>query len=314
MVGLFFALFLLFMAGRHLLSTYDLTVDDVKSIVTEAHSVLTNDGRIGTPDVQYPDRRVVLAFYEASTRTRISFETAAQRLGITSIHFQATGSSVEKGESLLDTMHTLDAMDVDAVVLRHGSNGAHASVAAETRMSVINAGEGTTSHPTQALLDVSAILERRPSLAGCRIGIVGDIRHSRVARSQIDLFRRLGASVVICGPETMATFNDMPNDVEQRSTIDDVLEDVNILSMLRIQFERLNSDEVPSLDDYRKRYALTTKRLANHKDVLVIHPGPVNVGIEVDADILTSQQSLIRRQVTHGVAVRMAVLSRLFAP
>lgn len=294
--------------ARHLLNTSDLSTDDILSIVQHAHSVL------GPALLEQPPtlagKRIVLGFFEPSTRTRLSFETAAHRLGARTSLFQPTGSSVEKGESLLETMHTIDAMGFDAIVMRHSVNGTHAEVAAQIRMIVINAGEGTHAHPTQALLDVSTLVEHYGSITGLRICIVGDSLHSRVARSDIDVMQRLGAEVALCGTPEL-TLSNVDGIAEVFDHIDDALRWSNVVNLLRIQRERRADSEMPDIEAFRSRYALTMAKLAAYPEVRVMHPGPVNIGIEIDQDVLMSPRSLIHRQVTHGVAVRMAVLHKL---
>lgn len=303
--------------ARHLLNTSDLSTDDVLAIVTQAHSYLAGPRHRANSNAlleeQHPtlaNRRIVLGFFEPSTRTRLSFETAAHRLGAQTVYFQPTGSSVEKGESLRETILTIEAMGFDAIVLRHAENGVPSLVASCTQMSVINAGEGTHAHPTQALLDASTLMERYGSLKGLRICIVGDVLHSRVARSNADIFARLGAELALCGPSSLLPADSL-GATKSFTDIDDALAWANVINLLRIQRERMPSVDLPSVEDYRTRFAFTTERLAAYPDVCVIHPGPVNVGMEMDESVLNSTQSLVHRQVTHGVAVRMAVLNHL---
>lgn len=299
------------MPVSHLLSTRTLTSNDVLDIIREAHGYLSSNGlKPQQHDVAF-GRRVVLAFFEASTRTRLSFETAAHRLGADTVLFQPSGSSVEKGETLRETVLTIEAMGFDAIVLRHADNGTHETVASYTTMSVINAGEGSLAHPTQALLDASALMERCGTLEGMRICIVGDIRHSRVARSNIDVFTKLGADVAVCAPPALMGEDDDIRSLLRFESIPDALEWAQVINLLRIQRERMTDVIVPSFDDYRSRYALTLDRALAHPDTVVIHPGPVNVGVEADAAVLDLPQTLIHRQVSHGVAVRMAVLRRI---
>ena len=296
--------------ARHLLNTSDLSSDDIHLIVKQAHSYLSSTTLLVEQPATLVNRRIVLAFFEVSTRTRLSFETAAHRLGARTVYFQPTGSSVEKGESLQETILTIEAMGFDAIVLRHAENGVHAGVASYTRMSVINAGEGTNAHPTQALLDVSTLMERYGSLKGLRICIVGDVLHSRVARSNADIFARLGAEIALCGPPSLLP-DDRLGATKVFDHIDKALKWANVINLLRIQRERIARNDQPSIDEYRSRFALTIERLAAYPATCVIHPGPVNIGIETDEAVLNSLQSLVHRQVTHGVAVRMAVLNHL---
>ena len=298
---------------RHLVSTTDLTDADLHAILNEAHTFIssTQDGSALQPTLA--GRNIVLAFFEPSTRTRLSFEIAAHKLGASTVLFQPEGSSVQKGESLKNTIATITAMGYDAMVLRHAQNGTLAYVSSITSMHIVNAGEGSSSHPTQGLLDASTLLEAKGSLKGLRICLVGDIRHSRVARSQIDVCKRLGAEFALCAPSQF-----LPNaDDELFSSfrvfenIDLSLEWADVMSMLRIQRERFDSADTPSMESYRNGFALTSERMAKSNSITVIHPGPVNIGVELDQDVVDHERSLIHRQVTHGVAVRMAVLSNM---
>lgn len=303
------------MPERHLLDTSGLTAEDIVAILDDASSFLTDEsdprGVRGALAPELAGRSVVLAFFETSTRTRLSFDVAARNLGATTFLFQPQGSSTEKGETLMDTMHTIAAMGCDCIVLRHGVNGTHADVARSTPMQVVNAGEGTVAHPTQGLLDASTLRQRFGSLAGLRICLVGDVAHSRVARSQVDVVHKLGATVAMCAPADFCPTDGPLAALPRLSSIDEALEWCDVISLLRIQRERLPSTLAVDLADYRRRYALTMDRARHHHDVTIIHPGPVNVGVEIDAEVLTCPQSLVRRQVSHGVAVRMAVLRRL---
>lgn len=254
---------------------------------------------------------MVLAFLEPSTRTRLSFETAAQRLGASTVLFQASGSSVEKGETLRESLRTIEALGFDALVLRHGQNGVHRDVAEWSRMSVINAGEGTQQHPTQALLDASTLREHFGSLDGCKVAIVGDVRHSRVARSNADILSKMGAHVGFCAPDALVPVEEELGTMQRLGSIQDCCAWADVIYLLRIQRERLASDVTIDDHAYRERYAMTSKLASLYPDLVVLHPGPVNIGVELDGDILDLPSCLVHRQVTHGVAVRMAVLQRL---
>jgi aspartate carbamoyltransferase catalytic subunit len=256
-------------------------------------------------------RTVVSLFYEDSTRTRLSFETAARRLSADTMNFSVSSSSVNKGESLRDTVETITDMGVDAFVVRHKSAGVPWQIAQWTTAAVINAGDGAHQHPTQALLDAYTITRSRNSqdLAGLRVAIVGDIRHSRVARSNVEAFTALGAEVLLVAPPTLLPPVVSHWPVEVVHDFDSVVDSVDVLYMLRLQAERMNQGLVPSLAEYSTHYGLTPRRVARMSvDAQVMHPGPMNRGVEMVVDPAEIRGSLIHRQVTNGVAVRMAVL------
>jgi len=258
---------------------------------------------------------VANVFYEASTRTRVSFEWAARRVGAEAVSFAATGSSVGKGESLLDTVWTLESMGLDLVVLRHASSGAAHFLARHLEAAVVNAGDGTHEHPTQGLLDARTLLDHWGSLDGRRIAIVGDVKHSRVARSATWAFTRLGAHVVLCGPTALLpaaaaeALGDPAGKVSVTASLAEAVEGADAVMALRLQTERMQASNLPSPADFTRRYRLTRKRLAGAKpDALVLHPGPMNRGVEIASHVADSPRSVIRAQVANGVAVRMAVL------
>jgi aspartate carbamoyltransferase catalytic subunit len=255
-------------------------------------------------------KTVVSLFYEDSTRTRLSFETAAKRLSADTMTFSVSTSSVKKGESLLDTVQTIEAMGVDAIVVRHSAAGAPHRVASWTRASVVNAGDGQHEHPTQALLDTFTLRRHRgPSLDGCRVAIVGDICHSRVARSNVKAFHALGCDVTLVAPPTLLPSRLDGWPVRVAYELDDVLTDVDAVYMLRIQRERIGEALFPSIREYAARWGLTAERAARLKpDTFVMHPGPMNRGIEIAGEVADSTRSLVTEQVANGVAVRMAVL------
>ena len=298
---------------RHLLSSQQLSIEDIKYILDTGATFLTSTGLVHSPQHNIHGKRFVLAFFEPSTRTRLSFQTAIERLGGSTVVFSRAGSSVEKGESLRETIHTIEAMGFDGIVLRHATNGIHADVASYTSMSVINAGEGSVAHPTQALLDASTIRERFGSVAGCKVAIVGDLQHSRVAKSTSDILTRLGASLAYCAPDSLCPTDEQLRSMRRFDTIDHALEWADVIYLLRIQRERITADIVPHVNDYRQAYAMTTERANAFPHVVVMHPGPVNEDVELDADVLSAPQCLVHRQVTHGVATRMAVLQKLFS-
>jgi aspartate carbamoyltransferase catalytic subunit len=255
-------------------------------------------------------KTVVSLFYEDSTRTRLSFETAAKRLSADTMTFAVSTSSVQKGESLLDTVETIEAMGVDAIVVRHGASGAAARVAGWTDASVVNAGDGRHEHPTQALLDAFTLRTHRgPSLDGCRVAIVGDVRNSRVARSNVKAFHALGCELTLAGPPTLLPERLDGWPVTVCHDLDHVLPEVDVVYLLRIQRERIDQALFPSIREYATRWGLTVARAARCKpDTLVMHPGPMNRGVEIADEVASSARSLVTEQVANGVAVRMAVL------
>jgi aspartate carbamoyltransferase catalytic subunit len=255
-------------------------------------------------------KTVVTLFYEDSTRTRISFETAARRLSADTMNFSVSTSSVRKGEGLLDTVRTIESMGIDAIVVRHGSAGAPHRIAQSTDASVVNAGDGRHEHPTQALLDAFTLRRHRgPSLDGCRVAIVGDIRHSRVARSGARVWAELGCEVTLVGPPTLLPESLAGWPATATCDLDAVLENTDLVYLLRIQNERISEALFPSTREYRSRWGLTEARAARLKpDTLVMHPGPMNRGVEIADEVADSPRSLVTEQVANGVAVRMAVL------
>jgi aspartate carbamoyltransferase catalytic subunit len=254
-------------------------------------------------------KTIVNAFFENSTRTRISFEFAEKRLSADTVSFAAGGSSVSKGETLVDTARNLEAMRIDMVVIRHGSSGAARFLAERIASNVINAGDGKHEHPTQALLDMLTIRDHLGKLDGARVCIVGDVLHSRVARSNIWGLRKVGAEVAVCGPMTL-----MPPAVEELDVtyfrrIEEAIEWADALNILRLQLERMKGGFVPSLREYNRVFGVTTDRLDRaSKELLILHPGPMNRGVEIDSAVADGPHSVILQQVTNGVAVRMAVL------
>ena len=295
---------------RHLLSIDDLGRDGIEEVCALATSFLEVTSREIPKVPALRGKTVATVFYEDSTRTRLSFETAAKRLSADTMSFSVSASSVKKGESLRDTVQTIEAMGVDAMVVRHGAAGAPHRVAEWVDAAVINAGDGRHEHPTQALLDVFTLLKHRGSaIDGARVAIVGDIRRSRVARSTAKAMAMLGADVTLVGPPTM-----LPESVgcwpgEATSELDDVLTKADVVYLLRIQHERADGTRFPSLREYTTRYGLTVERAARlGPDVLIMHPGPMNRGVEIAPEVAEGPASVITEQVANGVAIRMAVL------
>lgn len=300
------------MSIPHLLSTHDLSLQGLKTLLKESNAIVPHLGHRHDLTHTLPGRNIALVFFEPSTRTRLSFETASHRLGAATVLFQPAGSSIEKGETFHDTIQTIDAMRFDALIIRHGIDGAQQEIASLVSVPVISAGEGTTAHPTQGLLDASTLHEHFGSLEGVRIAIVGDVRHSRVARSQIDVCMRLGAEVAICAPQPLLPVNEpFAKDLLRFENVDDALQWCNVISVLRLQKERFIDVDVRDLESYRQEFSISRERLERRPEVVMIHPGPVNPGIEIDHGLIHHAQSLIHRQVTHGVAMRMAVISRI---
>lgn len=254
-------------------------------------------------------RTVVMLFFENSTRTRTSFELAAKRLSADTLGFSMSTSSTAKGETLMDTARTIYAMSPDAVVVRHACAGAAHLLARSFPWSVLNAGDGINEHPSQALLDMLTIRDRLGGLEGRRVAIVGDVQHSRVARSNIFGLHTMGAKVVVAGPGTMCRRELEGLPVERRHTVDDVVRDADVVMMLRIQHERLGRAVLPSVREYAAFYGLDLDRLQRARpDVVVMHPGPINRGVEIGADVADGPNSVILDQVSNGIAVRMALL------
>jgi aspartate carbamoyltransferase catalytic subunit len=296
---------------RHLLSAADLGRDDAELVLKTAEELRSLADR---PIKKLPalrGRTVVNLFFEDSTRTRISFEAAAKRLSADVINFAAKGSSLSKGESLKDTALTLEAMGADAVVVRHSASGAPHRLANSgwVRSSVVNAGDGTHEHPTQALLDAFTMWRHLGSLDGRRVAIVGDVLHSRVARSNALLLRTLGAEVTLVSPPTLLPVGIESWPVETSYDLDAVLPKADVVMMLRVQRERMHGGFFPTAREYSRRYGLDGRRMATLQDhTIVMHPGPMVRGMEITADVADSDRSVIVEQVTNGVAVRMAVL------
>lgn len=293
---------------RHLLglSTYD--ADEIQLILRTARefrSVLDRPIR-RVPTLR--DVAVVNLFFEPSTRTRISFELAEKRLSAETVNFSVSGSSVSKGETLKDTARNIEAMKVDMVVIRHRSPGAPVFLTRCVDAVVINAGDGAHEHPTQALLDLLTLTDIHPSLEGRNVSIIGDIAHSRVARSNIYGLRALGAHVTLCAPSTMTPVGVEEMGVRVTDRLDEALEGCDVAMALRVQLERQGAMLFPGVREYHERFGITLEHMERHPDLRIMHPGPVNRGVELAGDVVDHERAVILDQVTNGVAVRMAVL------
>ena len=298
-----------------LLGIEDLDRPAIEEILDRARSFQPASGETFPKLDRFRGKTVVNLFFENSTRTRTSFEIAAKRLGADTYSITASGSSVSKGESLVDTLNTLVAMRPDAIVMRHAASGAPHFLARYLQTPIINAGDGTHEHPTQALLDARTILDIRHTLEKLKVAIIGDIAHSRVARSNMHLLSKFGAHIVLCGPAPL-----VPRELAQLAPgisithdISEAIRDADVIMMLRVQLERQHETSFPA-GDYFKFYGLRLGHLALAKpDVLVMHPGPINRGREISSDVADSQRSVILNQVENGVAVRMAVLEKILS-
>ncbi len=293
---------------KDLLGIKDLSKSEIESILNTSFSfkdVLKRDIK-KVPTLR--GKTVANLFFEPSTRTRTSFELAEKRMSMDVVNFSVPASAVAKGESIMDTIKTIEAYGINFIVIRHSSSGVPHFIASNTTASVINAGDGINEHPTQALLDAFSIIERKGSLEGLKIAIVGDILHSRVAKSNIYLFSKFGADIRLIGPPTLIP--DMTaHNVDVCYEMEEGLKDVDVIIMLRIQMERQGKGFFPSTLEYSKKWGLDMGRLKlARKDAIVMHPGPMNRGIEISSDVADSEQSIILEQVTNGLAVRMAVL------
>lgn len=298
------------LSTRHLLGIKELTKEDIQLILntaTQFKEVLQR------PIKKVPSLRdvtIVNLFYENSTRTRFSFELAEKRLSADTINFAASGSSAAKGETLLDTVNNILSMKVDLVVMRHSASGAPHFLAKHIPASIVNAGDGINEHPTQALLDAFSIREKLGTLEGKKVAIIGDIMHSRVALSNIHLLKKMGAEVTVAGPPTLIPkYLQQSFGVNVSYNVQETLRWCDVANVLRIQLERQNQPLFSSLREYNLAFGISRKLLDSlHKEIVIMHPGPINRGVELDSDVADSKQSIILQQVENGVAVRMAVL------
>ncbi len=295
--------------SKDLLGLKDLSQEEIELILQTAKTMkyVLNTNNKKTPHLQ--GKSIITLFYENSTRTRLSFELASKYMSASAANISASGSSVKKGETLIDTAKTIDMMGTDVIIIRHSMSGAPHLIARNVRSSVINAGDGMNEHPTQALLDMFTIVEKKGSLKGLKIAILGDVYHSRVARSNIWGMVKMGAEVSVAGPSTL-----MPPEIEKTgvkvyTTIQEALIDADVVMGLRVQLERQKKALFPTSREYSKFFGIDDKRLKFAKeDALLLHPGPVNRGVELSTSVVDGDQSLINEQVTNGVAVRMALL------
>lgn len=297
---------------RDLLGIRDLSADEILGILNTAENFVEINSREIKKVPTLRGKTVINLFFENSTRTRTSFELAAKRLSADAVNISVASSSVAKGETLVDTALNLDAMQPDCIVVRHGSAGVPHQLAKVSKAAIVNAGDGANEHPTQALLDAMTVREHKKRIDGLKVCILGDILHSRVARSNIHLLTKLGATVRVAGPRPLVP-SDFAGFVEKglevSEHIEDAIEGADVVMILRIQTERMNAAYFPTLREYSVHYGLTDKRLKlAKKDAIVLHPGPMNRGIEIASEVADGTSSLILDQVKYGVAVRMAVL------
>ncbi|HXY30055.1 MAG TPA: aspartate carbamoyltransferase catalytic subunit [Gemmatimonadaceae bacterium] len=295
--------------GKDLLALEPLSSDQIRLILDTAEPFKEISERAIKKVPTLRGQTIVNLFFEASTRTRISFEFAEKRLSADTVNVAASGSSVAKGETLVDTARNLEAMRIDMVVIRHGASGAAQFLAERIESNVINAGDGTHEHPTQGLLDLLTLRDHFGSLEGLRVCIVGDVLHSRVARSNIWGLQKMGASVAVCGPRSLLPYSIADFGVQVFKRIEEAIEWAQAINILRLQLERMTAGYIPSLREYNRVFGVTRERLERApRDVLILHPGPMNRGVEIDSDVADGPHSVILNQVTNGVAVRMAVL------
>ncbi|MCS6852137.1 MAG: aspartate carbamoyltransferase catalytic subunit [Gemmataceae bacterium] len=295
---------------RHLLGLEDLSREEILTILDRADAYAREPE--GPPRPVLKGKVVVQLFFEPSTRTRISFGRAARRLGADTIDFTVSGSSVSKGESFIDTARNIEAMGADLIVVRHSTPGTPHLLAKHLRCGVVNAGDGAHEHPTQGLLDILTIRRKKGHIEGLTVGLVGDIAHSRVARSNIHGLRKLGARLIVCGPPTLVPQYLTTLGVEIAYHLDAILPQCDVINVLRIQFERQRSGLFPSIHEYAHLFGMNRERLALAKpDLLLLAPGPINRGVELTPEVADGPHSAILEQVSNGVAVRMAVLELL---
>ncbi len=294
---------------RNLLDLCDFSREEIEQVLETAKSFKEVSSREVKKVPALRGKTVVTLFFEPSTRTRASFELAAKRLSADTINIAASSSSLSKGESVLDTARNIEAMNVDAIIVRHSSSGVPHMLAGNMNVAVVNAGDGCRSHPTQALLDIFTIKEKLKNVEGLKVAIIGDIRHSRVARSNILGLTKLGAQVTVCGPSTLIPRGIESLGVKVNYDLREVIAQSDVLMPLRIQKERQQEKFLPSIREYAKQFGINSAKLKHaKKDIVIMHPGPTNRGVELSAEVADGRHSVILDQVTNGVAVRMAVL------
>lgn len=294
---------------RHLLDLESLSAEEIVTILDTAESLYAAYTAAGQKLSLLNGRTIANLFYENSTRTRNSFSLAAKRLGADTVEFASSSSSVSKGETYIDTAKTIEAMGVDAVVTRHATPGTSHLLAQHLNCSVLNAGDGPHEHPTQGLLDILTIRQHRPNFKDLTVALVGDIAHSRTARSNIWGLKKLGAHVIVCGPATLVSRKWESLGVEVAHNLDKILHRCDVLNLLRIQFERQDTRPFPSVREYALLYAMNSERMKNSKpNILIMAPGPINRGVEITPEVADGPHSVILEQVTNGIAIRMAVL------
>jgi aspartate carbamoyltransferase catalytic subunit len=295
--------------GKDLLGLEPLSAEQIRLILDTAEPFKEVSERAIKKVPTLRGKTIVNLFFESSTRTRISFEFAEKRLSADTVNVGATGSSVQKGETLVDTARNLEAMRIDMVVMRHPSSGAARFLAERIQSNVVNAGDGTHEHPTQGLLDLLTIRDRFGRIEGLKVCVCGDILHSRVARSNLWGLSKLGAEVAVCGPQSLLPRNIEDFGVVVFRRIEEAIAWADVLNVLRLQLERMNAGFIPSLREYYRVFGVTLERLdAAPRELVILHPGPMNRGVEIDSRVADGSHSVILRQVTNGVAVRMAVL------
>lgn len=298
---------------ENLLGLKETSAEDIYAILEDAekmkNEILLKDIK---KDNLLNGKSIITLFFENSTRTRVSFEVASKYLGAVAANIASSGSSITKGETLIDTVKTLEAMETDVVIIRHSQAGAPHLVTKHTKSKIINAGDGMNEHPTQALLDIMTMKEKKGNIEGLKVAIVGDAKHSRVARSNIYGLKKLGAEVVVAGPTTLMPQKLDELGVKTYNNVEKAILDADVVMGLRIQLERQKKGLFPSVREYNKYFGIDKKRMAMAKpDAILMHPGPVNRGVELNPDVIDGAQSVINEQVTNGVCVRMAVLNML---